>query len=91
MLERLREADIVNVHIHHRCNLACEGCNHFSDLTDKNTPDVDAVQFLKDIESIAKNINVTQHLSILGGEPLLRRDFESLFSLPLLGLSKSNI
>ncbi len=90
MLERLRETDVVNVHIHHRCNLACEGCNHFSDLTDKNTPDVNGVQFLKDIESIAKNINVRYHLAILGGEPLLRRDFRQLFEKALKILRQHN-
>lgn len=90
MIERLRNTDVINIHIHHRCNLACDGCNHFSDLTDKNTPDVDGDQFLKDIHSIAQNINVIEHLAILGGEPLLRKDFEYLFKKALSILEEHN-
>lgn len=85
MLKKLR---CINIHIHHKCNLSCDGCNHFSDLTNSETPDVDEDQFLKDVEFIAKNIRVTDHLAILGGEPLLNKNFRVMFSKALNLFSK---
>ncbi len=80
--------DIVDIHIHHSCNLACAGCNHFSDLTedierqDKN--------FLSDLDKVTQKIRITKQLSILGGEPLYKKNFKEVFKSALKILQKNN-
>ena len=81
--------DIVDIHIHHSCNLACAGCNHFSDLTD-NIERKDK-NFLDDLDKVTKKVRITKQLSILGGEPLYRKNFKELLkTLRSKNLTKIN-
>jgi hypothetical protein len=82
------QTDIVDIHIHHSCNLACAGCNHFSDLTkDEERKDKN---FLDDLNKVTKKVKITKQLSILGGEPLYRKNFKELFISALRVLQKNN-
>ena len=81
----------VDIHISHKCNLACVGCNHFSDFVDIDGDiDVDDKQFLKDIDMITKKINISQSMQILGGEPLLKKNFKEVFTAALKILQNNN-
>ena len=82
------QTDIVDIHIHHSCNLACAGCNHFSDLT--NDEERKDKNFLDDLNKVTKKVRITKQLSILGGEPLYRKNFKELFISALRVLQKNN-
>lgn len=51
------------------CNLNCKGCSHFSNLYQKGDM-VTFENFCKDLEQIAKHVNV-KRCNLLGGETLL--------------------
>ena len=59
---------IVDVHLNNHCNLACVGCNHFSDLTNKDTPQISDENLFETLNLVSQKIECTTQLSLLGGE-----------------------
>jgi len=59
----------VNLEVTLRCNLRCNFCNFWQDKNKETR--------LKDYSSIVRHLNPL-HLTITGGEPLLRSDLESI-------------
>ena len=80
---------IVDVHLNNHCNLACVGCNHLSDLTNKDTPQISDENLFETLNLVSQKIECTTQLSLLGGEPLLRKNFKHLI-LTCLGILKKN-
>ena len=81
---------IVDVHLNNHCNLACVGCNHFSDLTDYKTPQISDDNLFETLNLVSQKIECTTQLSLLGGEPLLRKNFKQLLVTCLTILKKNN-
>lgn len=61
------ECDIVN-----HCNLKCRGCDHFSPICDPWFRDVS--EFEEDMSKLSLSFDIDR-IVILGGEPLLHKDF----------------
>ena len=61
---------ILNVKIINGCNLSCRGCSHLSQYT---SPDsfINLDTLLEDLKQLNKKIEITHHISLLGGEPFL--------------------
>ena len=59
----------VNLEVTLRCNLRCNFCNYWQNSNEETR--------LKDYSSIVRHLNPL-HLTITGGEPLLRTDLESI-------------
>ena len=66
--------DAVELHLADRCNMNCTGCSHFSPF---------AGEWYASVENIGRDLRVLRakfaggirHVNLLGGEPLLNRDF----------------
>ena len=58
-----------NLEVTLRCNLRCNFCNYWQNSNDETR--------LKDYSPIVRHLNPL-HLTITGGEPLLRNDLESV-------------
>lgn len=69
---------IIEIHASHVCNFKCESCSHFSFATyDKNLNPLDLESQLK----IWSEKIQPFELKILGGEPLLNRNLESILRI----------
>lgn len=71
----MKEIDNLEIHAWHACNLTCESCSHYSALGVKGGPS------LSDCDSWMANwskLVMPKTFSILGGEPTLNKDLESI-------------
>ena len=61
---------ILNVKVVNGCNLSCSGCSHLSQYA---SPDslINLDTLLEDLKELDKKIDISHHISILGGEPFL--------------------
>jgi ABC-2 type transport system ATP-binding protein len=59
------------VHLTEHCNLNCSGCTHFSPIAEEAY--LDAGNFERDCAQLAKLVNHTREVGLLGGEPLLHK------------------
>lgn len=71
----MKEIDKLEIHAWHACNLSCESCSHYSSLNVKGGPSLDDCD--KWMANWSK-IVIPKTFSILGGEPTLNRDLESI-------------
>jgi hypothetical protein len=68
----------LEVHLVDGCNLRCQGCNHFSDLTKLGIKSLD--EMASQLEPWSRRIAI-QELSLLGGEPTLNPDLIAIIEL----------
>ncbi len=78
----------LEVNIVDHCNLNCKGCAHFSNICDKKF--INPQEFEKDLQLISKNFNL-YYFRLLGGEPLLHPELDSLIKLARTYLPTTNI
>lgn len=60
-----------------QCNMACRACNHFAPIMPRWMADADLVK--RDCALLAK-VYRPKKMKVLGGEPLLHKDFPALVS-----------
>lgn len=61
---------VLNVKIINGCNLSCKGCSHLSQYASADSR-IDLDKLLEDLKNFNNKIQITHHISLLGGEPLL--------------------
>lgn len=75
MPQKKLKALVVNICDH--CNLNCRGCDHFSPIAEKRL--LDTNEIVADLKQMKKILdNDIEIISILGGEPLLHPDLETI-------------
>lgn len=62
----------IETHICDKCNLKCNGCSHFSNIA--TTDNVSIELFKKDLDDLENKFDVSM-IRLMGGEPLLKSDF----------------
>jgi len=68
----------LEIHVTHACNLACEGCSHFSDQNHKGNVSLrEAEEWMK----LWRDRLSPSTFSIMGGEPTLHPDFLEFINL----------
>lgn len=72
---RLKQLYYLEYHIADNCNLNCEGCSHFSSLTNKSKhPQLGEIE--KDFKRLKEIVNHIEWIRILGGEPFLNKNWK---------------
>lgn len=67
----------IETHICDKCNLKCNGCTHFSNISDVDNITLES--FKKNIDELEKKFDVSI-IRLMGGEPLLKNDLEKYIS-----------
>ncbi len=67
----------VETHISDKCNLRCNGCTHFSNITEFDSITLD--NFKKNMDLLSEKFDVTM-IRLMGGEPLLKQDLDEYVS-----------
>nr|WP_257906137.1 radical SAM protein [Campylobacter lari]MCR6536026.1 4Fe-4S cluster-binding domain-containing protein [Campylobacter lari] len=82
--------EVVEIHLSESCNLNCFGCNHFSQLAEKEFPDLK--KFEKDIFRLAEiSQGYIENIRLMGGEPLLNPNCVDYFDITRKYFPNSNI
>lgn len=81
----------MGVLVTNRCNLTCEGCNHFRDLytpSDNIVIEKDAI--LYDLSKVIESVDFIEKVVIVGGEAFVHKDIYEIISrvmnLPKIGI-----
>ena len=70
----LPRLDRLEIEIFKRCNLNCKGCSHYSNLV-TGPGEVDINRFESDLKQLSKFYWGIETLRLMGGEPLLAKNF----------------
>jgi MoaA/NifB/PqqE/SkfB family radical SAM enzyme len=76
-------------HITDHCNLKCNACTHFSNISEPNTIDARILEFR--FARLRKLFGIIMEVRILGGEPLLHPDIIEILSTARLNFPFSKI
>ena len=63
----------IETHISDKCNLKCNGCTHFSNITEEDNITLDS--FKKDMDLLSEKFDVTM-VRLMGGEPFLKQNID---------------
>lgn len=82
--------EIVEIHLAESCNLNCFGCNHFSQIAEKEFPDIEI--FKKDMQRLSEiSKGIVGTFRLMGGEPLLNPNCIQFFDITRYFFPKSAI
>jgi len=85
------ELPVLNVKIINGCNLSCKGCSHLSQFASANSR-INLDTLLEDLKEFNKKIDISHHISLLGGEPFLEPNWsEFLTEVEKLFLHKCQV
>ena len=71
--------DVLNSKITNGCNLSCAGCSHHSQIALPNSS-LNLENTIKDLKKFNERIHISDHISILGGEVLLEKNWSSFLT-----------
>jgi len=69
---------MLDVHIANRCNLNCDGCNHWSNYGFK---EIFSAETLKEWAEPWSKIVQPERINLLGGEPLLNKECDKIVTI----------
>jgi len=82
---------VLNVKIINGCNLSCSGCSHLSQYASADSR-INLDTLLEDLKEFNKKIDISHHISLLGGEPFLEPNWsEFLTEVEKLFLPKCQV
>ncbi len=71
--------EVLNSKITNGCNLSCAGCSHHSQIALPNS-NLNLESIIKDLKKFNERIHVSDHISVLGGEVLLEKNWSDFLS-----------
>jgi len=89
-MKAIKTSFYFEIHITEHCNLNCSGCSHFSPIADEEYLNVN--KYEKDCEQLSKITNgEVSYIKLLGGEPLLHKDINSIMDITRMNFRKTII